>query len=92
MELGSHNWMVCLAAELLTEECIKSPGEITSREVELGSHNWMVCLAGELTAPQQLLFGLSLRLCSGRLLKQQFSEGHKLLRTGALSLGLCPSQ
>ena len=40
--------MVCLAAELLIEECIESPGEIKSREVELGSHSWMVCLAAEL--------------------------------------------
>ena len=34
--------MVCLTAELLIEECIKSPGEIIS------SHSWMVCLAAAL--------------------------------------------
>ena len=37
--------MVCLAAELLIEEYIKSPGEIKRREVELGCHTgWFVSL------------------------------------------------
>ena len=30
-------WKDYVVAELLTEECIKNPGEIKSREVEVGS-------------------------------------------------------
>ena len=60
VELGCHSWMVCLAAELLIEECIKSPGETKSREVELGSHSWMVCLAAELFFNSCFLDRLSL--------------------------------
>ena len=39
VELGCHGWLDCLA--VVSEECIKSPGEIKRREVELGSHSWM---------------------------------------------------
>ena len=84
---GLSYGMVCLAAELLTEECIKSPGEIKSRKVELGCHTG--CFVLLLNCSSTAAFRtLPLCFCYRTAVETAVRGVHKLLRTGGVPTSL----